>query len=62
MVSNDVRRVEAGLAAWAAFLTPQGKFLHEFFMFSLGNAICLECERERRDDLMTRLSKYKLRA
>ncbi len=62
MVSNDVRRVEAGLSAWAAFLTPQGKFLHEFFMFSLGNAICLECERERRDDLMTRLSKYKLRA
>lgn len=62
MVSNDVKKVEAGLAAWAAFLTPQGKFLHEFFMFSLGNAIWLECERARRDDLMARLSKYKLRA
>jgi len=62
LVSNDVRRVEAGLAAWAAFLTPQGKFLHEFFMFSLGNAIWLECERARRDDLMARLAKYKLRA
>ena len=62
MVSNDVRRVEAGLAAWAAFLTPQGKFLHEFFMFSLGNALWLECERARREDLISRLSKYKLRA
>jgi tRNA-modifying protein YgfZ len=62
MVSNDVRRVEAGLAAWAAFLTPQGKFLHEFFMFGLGNAIWLECEHARRDDLIARLSKYKLRA
>jgi folate-binding protein YgfZ len=62
MVSNDVRRVEAGLAAWAAFLTPQGKFLHEFFMFALGNAIWLECERARRDDLIARLAKYKLRA
>jgi tRNA-modifying protein YgfZ len=62
LVSNDVRRVEAGLAAWAAFLTPQGKFLHEFFMFTLGNAIWLECERDRRDDLITRLSKYRLRA
>ena len=62
MISNDVRRVEAGMAAWAAFLTPQGKFLHEFFMFSLGNAIWLECERARRDDLIARLSTYKLRA
>ncbi|MDX2223737.1 MAG: folate-binding protein [Rhodospirillaceae bacterium] len=62
LVSNDVRKVEAGAAAWAAFLTPQGKFLHEFFMFSLGQAIWLECERARRDDLIARLSKYKLRA
>lgn len=62
LVSNDVRRVEAGLAAWAAFLTPQGKFLHEFFMFGLGNGIWLDCERARRDDLIERLSRYKLRA
>jgi hypothetical protein len=62
LVSNDVRKVEAGLASWAAFLTAQGKFLHEFFMFTLGEAIWLECERDRRDDLISRLSKYKLRA
>ena len=62
LVSNDVRRVEAGAAVWAAFLTPQGKYLHDFFMFSLGNGIWLECERVRRDDLMARLSRYKLRA
>jgi hypothetical protein len=62
MVTNDVRKVEAGAAVWAALLTPQGKFLHEFFLFSLGNAIWLECERDRRDDLIARLLKYKLRA
>ncbi|MBL8643899.1 MAG: folate-binding protein YgfZ [Rhodospirillaceae bacterium] len=62
LVTADVRNVEAGLAAWSAFLTPQGKFLHEFFMFTLGDAIWLECERARRDDLISRLSKYKLRA
>ena len=62
LVSNDIRRVEAGLAAWAAFLTPQGKFLHEFFMFGLGNGIWLDCERARRGDLIERLSRYKLRA
>lgn len=62
LVSNDVRRVEAGAAVWSAFLTAQGRFLHEFFMFALGNAIWLECERDRRDDLMTRLGRFKLRA
>lgn len=62
LVSNDVRRVEAGAAVWSAFLTAQGRFLHEFFMFSLGNAIWLECEGDRRDDLIARLNRFKLRA
>ena len=62
LVSNDMTRVEGGAAVWAAFLTPQGKFLHEFFAVPHGDAVLLECERTRRDDLITRLSRYKLRA
>lgn len=62
MISNDMRHVEAGAALWAAFLTPQGKFLHEFFVIPQGDTVLLECERDRRDDLVTRLSRYKLRA
>ncbi len=62
LVSNDMARVEAGQAVWAAFLTPQGKFLHEFFAIPHGETVLLECERARRDDLITRLSRYKLRA
>ncbi len=62
MISNDMRHVEAGTAMWAAFLTPQGKFLHEFFVIPHRHMVLLECERDRRDDLITRLSRYKLRA
>ena len=62
LVSNDMLKVQAGAAVWAAFLTPQGKFLHEFFAFPHDDAVFLECERARRDDLVTRLSRYKLRA
>ncbi|MGE3334275.1 MAG: folate-binding protein YgfZ [Rhodospirillaceae bacterium] len=62
MISNDMRQVEAGQALWAAFLTAQGKFLHEFFVVPHGDTILLECERARRDDLITRLARYKLRA
>lgn len=62
LVSNDMAKVSAGEAVWAAFLTPQGKFLHEFFAFPHNDTVFLECERIRRDDLVTRLSRYKLRA
>lgn len=62
LVSNDMTKVENGAAVWAAFLTPQGKFLHEFFAVPHEDAVLLECERTRRDDLVTRLSRYRLRA
>jgi folate-binding protein YgfZ len=62
MISNDMTRVDRGEAIWAAFLTPQGKFLHEFFVVPQRDMVLLECERARRDDLVARLSRFKLRA
>ena len=32
LVSNDVTKVDPSRAIWAALLTPQGKFLHDFFI------------------------------
>lgn len=62
LVSNDMLKVQRGDAVWAAFLTPQGKFLHEFFAVPHADTVLLDCERARRADLVTRLSRYKLRA
>jgi folate-binding protein YgfZ len=68
IVSNDVERVSTERALWSAFLTPQGKFLYEFFLVERPGAedgatlFWLECEAERRTDLMRRLKMYKLRA
>jgi folate-binding protein YgfZ len=62
IVSNDVERVGADRAVWAAFLTPQGKFLHEFFIAEKDGAFLLDCEAERAADLLRRLKLYKLRA
>jgi hypothetical protein len=62
LVSNDVTKVAAGRAVYAALLTPQGKFLHDFFIAEIGDALYLDCEAARRDDLRRRLSVYKLRA
>ncbi len=64
MVSNDVTKVGPERTVWSAFLTPQGKFLHEFFMTEEpgGEALLLDCEAARLDDLRSRLARYKLRA
>ena len=62
IVSNDVERVTPERAAWAAFLTPQGKFLHEFFLAEQHDSFLLDCEAARAGDLLRRLKLYKLRA
>ena len=64
MVSNDMDKLSPERALWAAFLTPQGKFLHEFFLTLEPGAdrVLLDCEAARLDDLRGRLGRYKLRA
>ncbi len=62
LVSNDVRKLSQSRALYAAFLTPQGKYLHDFFLVERGETILLEGERARLPDLLRRLSMFKLRA
>ena len=62
LISNDIRRVSAERAIWAALLTPQGKYLHDFFITLIGGVYHLDCEKPRLMDLGQRLSRYKLRA
>lgn len=62
LVTNDVERVSERRAVYAALLTAQGKYLHDFFMFRHRGALWLDCEAARLDDLLRRLTRYKLRA
>ncbi len=62
LVSNDLERVSPTRAIYAALLTPQGKYLHDFFIAELAGAFYLDCEAARIDDLYKRLRMYKLRA
>lgn len=61
LVSNDVHNLQDGGALYAALLTPQGKYLHDFLIYRQGNTYLLDCEAARRDDLRKRLTMYKLR-
>jgi folate-binding protein YgfZ len=62
LVSSDATKVDGAHARHAAFLTAQGRFLHEFFMLAVGETIQLDAEAARLDDLARRLKLYKLRA
>lgn len=62
LITNDIGRLSKGRPIYAALLTPQGKYLHDFIIVQAGDAIFLDCEAERRTDLIRRLTMYRLRA
>jgi folate-binding protein YgfZ len=62
LVSNDIDQVSPTTARYAALLTAQGKYLHEFIMIESGESIWLDAEASRLGDLRRRLSLYRLRA
>src|SRR5665213_3280989 len=62
LVSNDVTKAAPDRAIYAALLTAQGKYLHDFFILAQGDALYLDAEAARLADLQRRLSLYKLRS
>ncbi len=62
LVSNDVAATAPGHAVWAALLTPQGKWLADFFVFADGDRLLLDVEAAQGDDLVRRLTRFRLRA
>ena len=58
LVTNDVTRAPV----WAALLTAQGKYLADFLIVPQGDALLLDVDARLADDLLRRLSMYKLRA
>ncbi len=62
LVSNDVNQAAPDRAVWAAFLSPQGKWLADFFILSDGDRLLLDCEAPQATALIQRLSRFKLRS
>jgi folate-binding protein YgfZ len=66
VVTNDVERLATEPAVFSGLLSPQGKVLFDFFVVRLGGAadadVLLDVAADRADDLVKRLSMYRLRA
>lgn len=62
LVTNDIDRVAPEQAIYAALLTPQGRYLFDFFIVEHDGTLYLDCEAARRAELIKRLTMYRLRA
>lgn len=62
LVSADVEQASDRRALYGAYLTPQGKYLYDFFLAEHDGVLLMEVEAAGRDDLIKRLSRFRLRS
>lgn len=65
VMTADIRSVTADKMVYGLLLTPQGQLLHDFFVSpqpARDDAFLLDVYAERAEDLLSRLSAFKLRA
>lgn len=62
LITNDIHKLKAGEILYSCFLTPQGKFLYDFFIHGGEDFLLLDCEGgERAQELYKKLNMYRLR-
>lgn len=63
LLTNDVLPLgQAPGLVWTAFLSPQGKYLADLFVVNTGAALLLDLPAGLAEDVLKRLSMYRLRA
>jgi len=62
IISNDIEILKTNLSLYAAILTPQGKYLSDFFLSMYQDNILIEIKSKNLDLVMKKLSMFKLRS
>ena len=62
IVTNDIEKVTTSSTLFSSILTPQGKYLFEFFVLKLKDSYLLECEKKSTTEIIKLLTFYKLRS
>jgi len=63
LITNNIDLVSCNKSIYAALLSPQGKYIFDFFIFQspLNGLLSIDCERNRYQALLEKLNIYKLR-
>ena len=62
IVTNDLEKVTNDSTVFSSILTPQGKYLFEFFILKLKDTYLIECEEKSTEEVIKLLNYYKLRS
>ena len=62
IVTNDIEKVTSSSTVFSSILTPQGKYLFEFFILKLKDDYLVECEKKSTAEVIKLLNFYKLRS
>ena len=62
IITNDINKVSETSSVFSALLSPQGKYLFEFFGIKSNNGYFLDCYDKTTEELIKNLAKYKLRS
>ena len=62
IVTNEIEKVTSSSSVFSSILTPQGKYLFEFFILKLKDNYLLECEKKSTAEIIKLLNFYKLRS
>ena len=62
IITNDIDKLNESNSLYSALLTPQGKYLHDFFVLKHEKNYLIDCESETAENLLSCFQKYKLNA
>ena len=62
IITNDIEKVSLINSIFSALLTPQGKYLFEFFVIWAQKGYFLDCDNKFTNEIIDYLSKYKLKS
>ncbi len=62
LITNDIEKCNDGSIIYSCLLTPQGKFLADFFIFNINENFIFETNDKFYNNLLGRLKIYKLRS
>ena len=62
IITNDINKVTPASSIFSALLSPQGKYLFEFFIIKSTDGYFLDCDNKIIVELIENLNKYKLRS
>ena len=62
MITNDINKCTESSPIYSCFLSPQGKFLADFFIINLGDSYLIEINEIFTESFIAKLNIYKLRS